>query len=81
MNDLTKLSSGQLTFNDAFSLIYCGVEDGYRAAKQPFRMSIDELTDLFDGKTECMEKAFAILANAMSDKKEKKSTAKKAKKS
>ena len=37
MNDLNKLASGELTFNDAFSLIYCGIEDGYRASKQPFK--------------------------------------------
>ena len=40
MNDLNKLASGQLTFNDAFSLIYCGIEDGYRASKQPFNYSL-----------------------------------------
>jgi hypothetical protein len=80
MNDLNKLASGQLTFNDAFCLIYCGFEDGYRAAKQPFTYNIDDITDMFDGNMDCMEKAFEILGRAMSDGSEKKAKAKKAKK-
>ena len=81
MNDLNKLGSGQLTFNDAFSLIYCGIEDGYRASKQPFKLSLDEVTDMFDGNMDCMEKAFEILARAMGDGNEKKVKAKRVKKS
>ena len=80
MNDLNKLSSGALTFNDAFSLIYCGLQDGYRAAKQPFTYNIDEVTDMFDGNMDCMEKAFEILGRAMRDGNEKKVKAKKVKK-
>tara|TARA_R110001583_G_scaffold7017_1_gene35092 strand:+ start:1182 stop:1526 length:345 start_codon:yes stop_codon:yes gene_type:complete len=80
MNDLNKLSSGALTFNDAFSLIYCGLQDGYRAAKQPFTYNIDEVTDMFDGNMDCMEKAFEILGRAMGDGNEKKVKAKKVKK-
>ena len=81
MNDLNKLASGQLTFNDAFSLIYCGIEDGYRASKQPFKYSLDDITDMFDGNMDCMEKAFEILARAMGDGNEKKPKAKRVKKS
>tara|TARA_R100000306_G_C4315114_1_gene112240 strand:- start:181 stop:522 length:342 start_codon:yes stop_codon:yes gene_type:complete len=81
MNDLNKLASGQLTFNDAFSLIYCGIEDGYRASKQTFKLSLDEVTDMFDGNMDCMEKAFEILARAMGDGNEKKPKAKRVKKS
>ena len=81
MNDLNKLASGEVTFNDAFSLIYCGIEDGHRASKQPFKLSLDEVTDLFDGNTESMEKAFEILARAMGEGNEKKPKAKRAKKS
>ena len=80
MNDLNKFSSGELTFNDAFSLIYCGLQDGSRAAKQPFTYSIDDITDMFDGNMDCMEKAFEILGRAMGDGNEKKAKAKKAKK-
>ena len=81
MNDLNKLASGQLTFNDAFSLIYCGIEDGHRASKQPFKLSLDEITDMFDGNMGCMEKAFEILGRAMGEGNEKKPKAKRAKKS
>ena len=81
MNDLNKLASGQLTFNDAFSLIYCGIEDGYRASKQPFKLSLDDITDMFDGNIGCIEKAFEILSRAMGDGSEKKPKAKRAKKS
>ena len=80
MNDLNKLASGQLTFNDAFSLIYCGIEDGYRASKQPFTHKLDDITDMFDGNMDCMEKAFEILSRAMGDGNEKKSKPKKVKK-
>ena len=80
MKDLNKLGSGELTFNDAFSLIYCGMEDGYRAAKKPFTYSIDDITDIFDGNMDCMEKAFEILGRAMGTSEEKKIKAKKVKK-
>ena len=78
MNDLNKLSQGKMTFNDAFSLIYCGLEDGFRAAKQPFNYSLDDITDMFDGNMDCMEKAFEMLGRAMGEGSEKKTKAKKA---
>ena len=81
MNELNKLSSGSITFNDAFTLIYCGIEDGHRSAKQEFKMSLDDVTDMFDGNMDCMEKAFEILSRAMSDGVGKKQKAKKVKKS
>ena len=80
MNDLNKLASGELTFNHAFCLIYCGIEDGHRAARQPFTLSLDEITDMFDGNMGAMEEAFKILARAMGDGNEKKSKAKRVKK-
>ena len=81
MNDLNKLASGEITFNDAFSLIYCGVADGHRAAKEHFKLSIDDVTDMFDGNMGCMEKAFEILGRAMGEGNEKKAKAKRVKKS
>jgi hypothetical protein len=72
------MTGATMTFNDAFSLIYCGLEDGYRAAKQPFHYSLDDVTDMFDGNMDCMEKAFEILGRAMGEKTEKKTKAKKA---
>ena len=82
MSDLNKLGNGNLTFNDAFVLIWCGIEDGHRAAKQSFKISIDELTDKFDGNMEAMEKAFEILGQSMGqNSSEKKPKAKRVKKS
>ena len=81
IHDLNKLASGELTFNDAFCLIFCGIEDGHRASKQSFKMKIDDITDLFDGNMDCMEKAFEILGISMGEEKGKKTKAKGAKKS
>tara|TARA_R100001594_G_C3846311_1_gene217243 strand:- start:74 stop:415 length:342 start_codon:yes stop_codon:yes gene_type:complete len=80
MNDLNKLASGKMTFNDAFTLIYCGIEDGHRAAKQKFELSIDEVTDMFDGNMDCMEKAFDVLSKSMGTDTAGKGKAKKVKK-
>ena len=80
MNDINKLASGELTFNDAFSLIYCGIEDGYRASKQPFNYSLDDVTDMFDGNMDCMEKAFDVLSKSMGTDTAGKGKAKKVKK-
>tara|TARA_Y100001938_G_scaffold147301_1_gene228174 strand:- start:493 stop:852 length:360 start_codon:yes stop_codon:yes gene_type:complete len=65
LNDLNKLANGEMTFNDAFVLIYAGIEDGHRAAKQDFRLTVDEVTDMFDGNIESMEECFEILGRAM----------------
>jgi hypothetical protein len=85
MNDLNKLGTGQITFNDAFVLIYCGLEDGARAAKQPFKYTVDDVTDMFDGNMDSMEEAFKVLGRAMQDtngeKKPKAKGSKKTKKS
>ena len=67
LNDLNKLSNGELTFNDAFVLIYCGLEDGCRAAKQKFRLSLDDVTDLFDGNMDKMQEMFELLGKAMNN--------------
>ncbi len=41
LQDLDKLGT-DMTLDDALTLIYCGVEDGYRAAKQECKISIDD---------------------------------------
>ena len=46
-----------------------------------FKMKIDDITDLFDGNMDCMEKAFEILGKSMGEEKGKKTKAKGAKKS
>ena len=51
LQDLDKLGT-DMTLDDALTLIYCGVEDGYRAAKQECELTIDDLADLIDGDFE-----------------------------
>jgi len=81
LNDLNKLAGGEISFNDAFALIYAGIEDGHRASKVKFTLTIDEVTDMFDGNMEAVEEAFKMLGRAMGEGNEKKKKAKRAKKS
>ena len=71
-----------MDLNAALTLCYCGIQDGYRAAKKDFTLSIDDLADQFDGNWGSLEKIFTVLAKHMTDglDKEKKKPAKKAKK-
>lgn len=79
----TKLSELQslgydMSLDNALTLCFCGIEDGYRAAKQEFNLTIDDLSDQFDGNFEAIEKVFETLADQMNDGfNEKKKTAKK----
>ena len=47
LQDLDKLGV-DMTLDGALNLIYCGIEDGHRAAKQEFKLTIDDLADLID---------------------------------
>ena len=64
LQDLDKLGV-DMTLDDALTLIYCGIEDGYRAAKQDCDLSIDDLADLIDGDFDSIGKAMEILAEQM----------------
>jgi DNA-binding IscR family transcriptional regulator len=66
-----------MTLNDALVLIYCGIEDGYRAAKQECEISIDDLADLIDGDFDSIGKAMEILTEQMGGNTGKKQKAKK----
>ena len=66
-----------MTLDDALTLIYCGVEDGYRAAKQECELTIDDLADLIDGDFDSIGKAMEILTEQMGGSNEKKQKAKK----
>ena len=48
-------------------LCFCGIQDGYRAAKKDFKLTLDDLADQFDGNWDCMENVFNVLADQMSD--------------
>tara|TARA_Y100000401_G_C8321663_1_gene225653 strand:+ start:2233 stop:2559 length:327 start_codon:yes stop_codon:yes gene_type:complete len=76
LQDLDKLGV-DMTLNDALVLIYCGIEDGYRAAKQECQISIDDLADLIDGDFDSIGKAMEILTEQMGGNTGKKQKAKK----
>lgn len=76
LQDLDKLGV-DMTLNDALTLIYCGIEDGYRAAKQECEISIDDLADLIDGDFDSVGKAMEILTEQMGGNTGKKQKAKK----
>jgi hypothetical protein len=76
LQDLDKLGT-DMTLDDALTLIYCGVEDGYRAAKQECELTIDDLADLIDGDFDSIGKAMEILTEQMGGSNEKKQKAKK----
>ena len=65
--------------NEALILIHCGIEDGYRAAKQKCKITIDELADQMDGDMEAIPRCMEVLANMMGGKSEKKQKPKRAK--
>ena len=67
--------------NDALVLIHCGIEDGYRAAKQECELSIDDLADAMDGDMEAISRCMEVLAQMLGGNNEKKLKPKKAKKS
>lgn len=76
LQDLDKIGA-DMTLNDALTLIYCGIEDGYRAAKQKCEIGIDDLADLIDGDFDSIGKAMEILTEQMGGNTEKKQKAKK----
>ena len=76
LQELDKLGV-DMTLDDALTLIYCGIEDGHRAAKQECNLSIDDLADLIDGDFDSIGKAMEILAEQMGGNTGKKQKAKK----
>lgn len=81
MNELTNMSA-DMNLDHALQLIYCGIEDGYRKAKQKIEIeSVDDLADLIDTDFDSIARAMDILTDMMSGgDDEKKQTAKKGKK-
>tara|TARA_R110001606_G_scaffold393744_1_gene563978 strand:- start:2102 stop:2431 length:330 start_codon:yes stop_codon:yes gene_type:complete len=76
LQDLDRLGV-DMTLDNALTLIYCGIEDGYRAAKQEFKLTIDDLADLIDTDYEVIARAMEILTEQMGGGSEKKQKAKK----
>ena len=80
LSQLNEIGS-DMDLNSALCLCFCGIEDGYRATKKSFNITIDDLADQFDGNWECMERVFETLSSQMTDgfEDEKKKTAKRVK--
>tara|TARA_R110002020_G_scaffold1629_3_gene7342 strand:+ start:3933 stop:4268 length:336 start_codon:yes stop_codon:yes gene_type:complete len=78
LNDLNKLGA-EMSLNDALVLIHCGIEDGYRAAKQDCEITIDELADKMDGDMDSIARCMDVLTNMMGGNNEKKQKPKRAK--
>tara|TARA_R110002051_G_C8551711_1_gene472796 strand:+ start:410 stop:739 length:330 start_codon:yes stop_codon:yes gene_type:complete len=74
--DLDKLGV-DMQLNQALTLVLCGIEDGYRAAKQECNLDIDSVSDLIDEDFDALTRCMNILAEQMGGNKEKKQTAKK----
>tara|TARA_R110000765_G_scaffold121589_1_gene217879 strand:+ start:63 stop:425 length:363 start_codon:yes stop_codon:yes gene_type:complete len=65
--DLDKLGQ-DMHLNDALTLILCGIEDGFRAAKQKCELDIDSLSDLIDEDFSAIERCMAVLGEQMGGK-------------
>jgi len=63
-----------MTFDVAITLIWCGLKDGARAAKEDFDFTSDDLCDAMDEDTSIIERSMVIFTDMMS-KNEKKSQA------
>lgn len=66
LSDLQKLGT-DMTLNDTLILLWCGIKDGHRRAKQEFELSVDDIADMLDGNFDVLEDAFEILGRHMSD--------------
>ena len=78
LNELNKLGA-DMSLNDALILIHCGIEDGYRAAKQECELSVDDLADKMDGDMDGIARCMNVLTDMMGGNSEKKPKPKKAK--
>lgn len=80
---LTGISIGEMeklgdnmTFDIALHLVYCGLMDGARAAKESFNYSIEDLADDLDEDMGAIERCMNLFAEQMGTKKQKKSNPK-----
>ena len=76
--DLNKIGVN-MSLDDALILIYCGIEDGYRAAKQECKLTLDELADKMDGDMEAITRCMGVLTDMMGGATEKKAKPKRGK--
>jgi len=69
--DLDKMGQ-EMTLDNALILMYCGIEDGYRAAKQEMKLSVDDLADSIDSDFNAIARCMEILGEMMGKVNEKK---------
>ena len=69
--DLDKMGQ-EMTLDNALILMYCGIEDGYRAAKQQMKLSVDDLADSIDSDFNAIARCMEILGEMMGQVNEKK---------
>ena len=72
LQDLDKLGQ-EMSLDSALTLIHCGIEDGYRSAKQHCQLTLDDLADLIDEDFDSISRCVEVLAEQMggSEKKQK----------
>ena len=72
IQDMGKIGN-DMTFETAIQLIYCGLKDGARAAKDVFTYTIDDLGDDLDYDMEAIERCMTLfteqMGNGANDKK------------
>jgi hypothetical protein len=69
--DLSNIGE-KMTLNEALILIHCGIEDGYRAAKQECEVSLDDLADKMDGDMDAIGRCMEVLSKMMGSRSGKK---------
>ena len=71
LTDLDKLGQ-EMTLDNALILMYCGIEDGYRASKQEIKITVDDLADSIDSDFNAISRCMEILGEMMGKVNEKK---------
>ena len=69
--DLEKLGA-DMDLENALQLVYAGIEDGYRKAKQKCELNMDSLADLIDNDYDALAKCMSILSQQMGGNKKQK---------
>ena len=76
LQDLDKLGQ-EMSLDGALTLIHCGIEDGYRAAKQLCELTLDDLAVLIDEDFDSIGRCMEVLSEQMGGKEKKQKANKK----
>lgn len=61
-----------MTLDQAITMMYCGLKDGARKQKAPFRYNVEDVADWIDDDEELIEKVFKVFEDQFSSDVEKK---------